>query len=74
LLPRDNSSEQNEFKRLNRELVPQEERYVIGIYSARPYNLLELKHLLDTYLYDSIMKERILEQVTKNTAKGQPGL
>ena len=62
----DKYREQSELKSLQATFVPQEENYVIALYSIQPYNQSQLKHLLDTYLTDNAVKQKILDQVTNN--------
>lgn len=69
----DKYNEQHELKSLQNTFVPQEENYIVCLYSIQPYNQPELKHLLDTYLSDSVAKQRIIDQVAKNTATGKSG-
>lgn len=59
--------EQYQLKLMTGTLVPQEERYIVDLYSIQPYNGQELKRLLDTYLSDPGMKQRIMDKVTNNT-------
>ncbi len=42
------------------------EEYIINLYSEKPYNLKELKQLLEKYKIDKETQTRIIEAVTKN--------
>ena len=42
------------------------ENEMIAYYSQAPYNMPELKHLLDTYVDEAATKQRIIDQVDKN--------
>ena len=46
---------------------PMAENEMIAYYSQAPYNMPELKHLLDTYVEDAATKQRIMDEVDKNS-------
>ena len=45
---------------------PMAENEMIAYYSQAPYDMPELKHLLDVYMDDAATKQRIVDQVSKN--------
>ncbi len=47
---------------------PMAEEEMIAYYSQAPYDLQELKQLLDKYVEDAAIKQRILDQVAKNSS------
>ena len=63
----DKRNQQLQLKQLNKTLVPQEEKYIVRLYSMAPYNPQELKRLLDVYITDAGTKQKIMDQVLQNT-------
>lgn len=61
------NNEQLALKQLNQFLVPLQQKYVVDLYSVPPYNLAELKALLNKYPLDAVTKQKIVDQVTTNT-------
>ena len=64
----DKFNEQYQLKDLNETLVPFQQKYIIDLYSAKPYNLPELKTLLSKYPLATPAKQKIIDQVTANIA------
>ena len=63
-------NEQLQLKELNETLVPLQQKYVVDLYSVRPYNLPELKNLMNKYHLADTAKQEIINQVTANMASG----
>ena len=62
-------SEQRRLRRWLGRYPINEERYIIYLYSEKPYNLEELKGLLNKYKIDKETQKRITEAVVKNMEK-----
>jgi len=63
-------NEQLQLKELNETLVPLQQKYVVDLYSMKPYNLPELKNLMSKYQLTDAAKQRVIDQVTANMASG----
>ncbi len=67
--------EQRRLQTLNEIFPKQAEEYIVSSYSLLPYNMPELKKLLDEYVVDEKAQNRILDSVAKAmrlTVEGAP--
>lgn len=56
---------QYKLRQLDQLFSPKAEEYVVRVYSRDPANLSELKQLLEAYIDDYALREKILNEVTK---------
>lgn len=60
---------QYKLRQLDQLFSPKAEEYVVRAYSREPANLSELKQLLETYIDDYALREKILNEVTKPSSQ-----